>query len=858
MCIATILIYLFIRRRWERSRNVTTTHIPVHAPMSSMHLMPGNGLLTSSLEYGIVARSLPLTGKILSGYLDASGSRAGLGVGNPNAEFTPNISACALASDGGTAKLVWGSRAGDMLFINVPRAMENGGRRSAAEVKKSSASDEHNGAVLDVTWIDVQVGWVITGGADARIKIWDAKDATNVWTSHPVLESLVPDPCIKVSGSARHGYVVCVFRSGAIHVWMGFNLSQPNFSFKNWKEIIIENPVRTTTDGYDPDIAHGIMSLHIDSSYNYPSILASYENDPYFYRINVDPSTLQIQITAFGDPSFGSTSTISPFFRSGTAQSDHDEDPSFIFVGDHLGCISLYAWDVDPQMVHPRTDAIAPLHKFEAHPDGASTTALAWNGLVLVAGSSRGNIQVFDGISFELLRSFPSPVPRGGARTTAHIVGGNEEQDRQRKEWGRARFILLGQERDVLFAGVGDRVIAWKAGSVPKHAHRKQGIRGKNASTLRSKKRDGAPRYLGTFSIIPQENLLTMNFSIGHGEMAQTILESQNLLYDEAGASLRTGRALGRVLDQQAGLVSLGLSEVEAVEYVLMLSRDEANDQARTEAAGGPSNTLANDIDAGAFEGDSEVDEGQDDSRFGVEDESSTSNISMRSLSSSSLDLAPSVSSSGRASTNTSPKNWGIGTSRPIPVAGRIVGTSTLSSSLSLFHSSSNQKLQVSPPYIPEPLEAGEWRENEDERRGGQEGGTRFTLEDFPSIGSGSKSDLSENPSEIKKNTADAGISSSDGRPAFAKAKSSESAWSTPLIRKLSSLTIPSNEEMNTNPSGPSSTSAPVSSQLQSNARDADLGSAGISNPSLASMFSPRRRATRDIETEQNDLQFAL
>ena len=807
-----------LRRRWERSRNVTTTHIPVHAPMSSMHLMPANGLLTSSLEYGIVARSLPLTGKILSGYLDASGSRAGLGVGNPNAEFTPNISACALTSDGGTAKLVWGSRAGDVLFINVPRAMENGGRRSAAEVKKSNASDEHNGAVLDVTWIDMQVGWVITGGADARIKIWDAKDATNVWSSHPVLKSLVPDPCIKVSGSARHGYVVCVFRSGVIHVWTGFNFSQHNFSFKNWKEVIIENPVRTTTDGYDPEIAHEIMSLHIDPSCSYPSILASYESDPYFYRINVDPSTSQIQITAFGDPSFGSTSTISPFFRSGTAQPNHVENSSFIFVGDHLGCISLYAWDIDPQMVHPRTDAIAPLHKFEAHPDGASTTALAWNGLVLVTGSSRGNIQVFDGISFELLRSFRSPVPRllGGARTTAHIMGGNEEQDRQGKEWGRARFILLGQERDVLFAGVGDRVMAWKAGSVPKHAHHK-GIRGGK----RSKKREVAPRNLGTFSIILQKKniYLTMNSSIGHEEMAQTILESQDLLYDEAGASLRTGRALGRVLDQRAGLVSLGLSEVEAVEYVLMLSRDEASDRAGTEAAGGPSYTLANDIDEGVL---GDFDEAPDDSRFGVEDESLASNISMRTLSSSSLDLASSVSSSGRASIST-----------------------LNSSSLSLFHSNSNQKLQISPPYIPGPLEAGrEWIDSKDESRGrrGQEGGTSPALEDhhFPSIGSSRKGDRGENPSEIKKDTADTGVSSSDGRAAFFKAKSSDSAWSTPLIKKLSSL---SHEDMNTISSGPSSTSAPVSlPQVQS---------------------SPGRRVRREIFgpnscEEGDDLQFAL
>ncbi len=75
--------------------------------------MPSNGLLASSLEYGIVSRSFPLSGKILSGYLDASGTRGGLGIGNPNAEFTPNISACGMGADGGTAKVAWGSQAGD-------------------------------------------------------------------------------------------------------------------------------------------------------------------------------------------------------------------------------------------------------------------------------------------------------------------------------------------------------------------------------------------------------------------------------------------------------------------------------------------------------------------------------------------------------------------------------------------------------------------------------------------------------------------------------------------------------------------------------------------------------------------------
>ena len=88
--------------------------------------MPSHALLTFSIQYSIVARFLPLTGKILPGYLDTS-RRAHVGIRNPNAEFTPNISARAVSSDGGTvSKIVWGTRAGDVLFMNAPRAMDGG------------------------------------------------------------------------------------------------------------------------------------------------------------------------------------------------------------------------------------------------------------------------------------------------------------------------------------------------------------------------------------------------------------------------------------------------------------------------------------------------------------------------------------------------------------------------------------------------------------------------------------------------------------------------------------------------------------------------------------------------------------
>jgi len=442
--------------------------------------MVSNGLLTSSLEYGIVARSIPLTGKILSGYLDASGSTAGLGIGNPNTEFIPDISACGLASDGGTAKLVWGSRVGDVLFMSVAKAMETGTRRSAAEVKRCSVADEHEGPVVDAIWLTVQPGWVVTGGADARIKIWDAKNATCVWTSEQVFNSVIPDSCVKVTGSAQHGFVVGVFKSGHIRIWTGFDFTQSTILADGIKEIVADSPIRTSTEGYDSSANHDVIILAQDSSSNHISILVGYENDCFFYRIQVDLSTLDVQTLAFGEPHSGSISTITPFFRADKTES------SVIFTGDHLGCISLYEWDADPHDVNPLTNAVDPSKRFEAHRNGASVTSIAWNGLVLVSGSVRGDVQLFDGMSLELLRKFDSPHPPLGRR----VVGMNsEEMERQRREREKVRILLLGPDKDLLFMGIGDRVVAWKAGPVPKYI--KAGVRGRNVSGWGRGKRSG-------------------------------------------------------------------------------------------------------------------------------------------------------------------------------------------------------------------------------------------------------------------------------------------------------------------------------------------------------------------------------
>jgi WD40 repeat protein len=185
-----------------------------------MHIrfMPSHALITCLIQYSIVARSLPLTGKILLGYLDTSRG-ACVGIRNPNAEFASNISACAISCDGGTAKIVWGTRASDseVLFMNAPRAMD-GGRRNAADVRRCDITDEHVGSGLDAQWVinasSAALGWpVVTASADGRIKLWDAKTVVCQWTSQRKSNVVIPNPCLKVTAIQTGAHGGCTKRS---------------------------------------------------------------------------------------------------------------------------------------------------------------------------------------------------------------------------------------------------------------------------------------------------------------------------------------------------------------------------------------------------------------------------------------------------------------------------------------------------------------------------------------------------------------------------------------------------------------------------------------------------------------------
>ena len=241
-------------------------------------------------------------------------------------------------------------------------------------------------------------------------------------------------------------------------------------------------------------------------------------------------------------------------------------------------------------------------------------------------------------------------------------------------------------------------------------------------------------------------------------EMTQDIIESKHVMYDEAESSSRRSPAYVGERDQMTGLDTLGLTETEAVEYVLMLSRDEANDRAKVE--------IEKHIDNGVFEGDFD-DEGREDA---------LDDFNAPPLSSS---ASSGSASSSRFSVTTSPGLCGVGVGCPIP-ASQSLGTLRASPSLSPSNSSSNQKVQVSPPYQVEPMEAGkEWSEGDRSAKSTVE---RLGLDDHyfpPVVGTGIAN-------STRKNKRPEDVAYKRGEPSEAKPiRNSSSAWSTPLTKNL-------------------------------------------------------------------------
>ncbi|KAF8637159.1 hypothetical protein AX17_003063 [Amanita inopinata Kibby_2008] len=558
-----------LQRRWENSRSSSISHVPLPSAISCVHLMPCQVVLSSSLKYGIVARSLPLKGKVLGGFLSAEGTAngmgqgVGLGIGNPNVEFAPNTSTCVLASKGGSASLLWGFRNGNVAVVLVDRVMNP--TRITTELMRCKLHEEHEGAVSDSAWDDGAVT-AVTGGVDGRVKLWFADPLKCIWTSEQQLQGLVPDACLKVATVMNQtwGCLAAALKSGEIRLWLGFELQETQVSTTGVRQIRIPCPLQVSNQTHEhPTLLPAISSFHMDASNESVSILIAYKDNPYFYRIRVRNDDGRVETITFGDPSFGPISSMLPLFAT------QPGEVSFVITGDFLGCISIYDWNASRIPDHP----VYPVRKFEAHEDGSPITAITWNEATLMTGSARGGIHVWDGLTFTHLRSFVLHHTRRHMRHV-HDEDARDEAIKQ---------ILIDSEKETFIASAGDRILAWQAGPAPLGSRGKLRARG-GAANVMKRNRSGYAKYL--------EQL----------EMKETIKESRRIVEQENESYRRT---FNREKEHRAKLQKLGLTESEVIEYVMMLSREEAMERGDDSANGSQKGeTLGSDV----------FDDGQDNS----------------------------------------------------------------------------------------------------------------------------------------------------------------------------------------------------------------------------------------------------
>ncbi|KAG1740587.1 hypothetical protein EDB19DRAFT_1707721 [Suillus lakei] len=527
------------------------------------------------------------SGKVLKGYLDAAGT--GLGIGNPNVEFTPNVSACRLTSDGGTARAFWGKRNGEVAVTTAARVMDAG--RASSKLIRCKVEDHHDGVVNEIA-LDPVVSRFVSGGADGQVKLWDTKTVVCLWSSDKQLQSLVVDPFLKVSSALADGIIVGALNSGDIILWTSSEqVHSDDFSSSaSFAQHRIMWPISkersSPQDAVIPKPQPTVLCVRRHSQTT-AALLIGYSDHPFFYRVIVDLTSGKYETTAFADSSFGCNSIVEPVFAT------QPDDCNFIITGDLLGFVGIYDWDT------PQTSSfVVPARRFEAQEDGAC--------------SARGTATVWDAITLEPLRLFSSPIPRAAPG----------------REVGGVSKIVIEKELLVIIAG--NRVMSWKVGQVH---HRDAPHKSKHARANKNPIPKGQQRY----------------------DLHKVINESKRELEHENAYMRHT---MGREREQRSTLDTLGLSESEAVEYVLMLSREEEERR-----------RLSHTIDEGVFEGDFE------DETFFPASTSSTAHSSA-------------LPASNQSSSNSLYDHH----SRTYPRAARPV---------------TNEKVQVSPVFVPEPMEAG-------------------------------------------------------------------------------------------------------------------------------------------------------
>lgn len=673
-------------RQWRKSRTPTVLSTPRVDIIKKISLSKQHRLLISATDtYGVASRSNPWTGKVLKGYLDAEGTVNGAGNGNPNAEFSPNVSTLNTSSD--ASNIFWGFRSGEIGMTTMSRQGTNPrglirsirftprashvGPVTAIAIPFASDSDGAHGPGRSperlrqaIATFGDAASTFVTAGFDGTVRMWSSLRSWPLWiastsTKTPVSNAISSNtqaqnnasaaaPICALAYDAKNGVVAAGSTTGKVFVWTNIDVAallrippeatdpehlrngapEPDTLEAQARFARLSQTIRSTTIDMPPGVTAevAVSSIYADAT---SSALAKGADAPTSteacsllvhhsgarvllrHRIFQDVS-LPVETTVLGAAVMDEITAIRPDFeprlpkrdaRSSAAQSPSTsvyasptlaatrpdllgansalhQQPStlvlgpspfesydgsgqyperkFVCVGTKAGSLFLFDWDSAGTSFDEQTQEewqghspprfrgekqLLPAIGWEAH--HTTITALELTPLHIFVGTSDGTIKVFDSLAGDLIRTIND---RTATRHPARMLAAGELTE---TEAARFRVTQIIADNECLVASIGHQTLAFKAEPVLSK-------RAASAAAAAGKAKGGRPRLV--------ENKYAMQV-----ELKRDLRESKA----ELEAENKERQAEYSKIRNRHGFELEGLSEQEALEYALMLSRDE-------------------------------------------------------------------------------------------------------------------------------------------------------------------------------------------------------------------------------------------------------------------------------------------
>jgi WD40 repeat protein len=452
-------------------------------PVTSMRLLNDlQSLVCFSADFGIAVRTLPATG-MYCGCHDwprADGS----GVGkilkgrmlpfnpDPTGPLWPRPSLCAIASEGGTVKFVWGTQSGEALYTSVPKAMEASNRRNGRSLR-CSALDQHHGAMTHIAWAITKATeheYFVTAGSDGSVKVWNINQCQVCWQS--VART---SPCVLAAFDLHARIVIAAHRNGDIMLYRNVELDARITDIQ--EDMIFQAPgvdVAAQSPSF-PD------KLILDTSHpNGPAVLIHFDGDPHAWRIHFNIEAHEVEAARLDSPTAPLT----------TLECDFSSTQSnIIYGGDALGHVYTWSWSATGEQNRITDDGhlhVPAIVSWDTG-DNLPISVIRSNRTVILTGNSRGSIKVWDALTLHLIRVFKTPQPKPTGQAT----------------WAPVSNLVLGA--DMLVVSVGKYVMHWKAGAVPPNQPWKR------AKKIASQSNIGKG-WKGAFLFVGQVDLIVANW----------------------------------------------------------------------------------------------------------------------------------------------------------------------------------------------------------------------------------------------------------------------------------------------------------------------------------------------------------